>query len=91
MKKKKIEIKEVDGKIAENVIHVIVQDALIDILVKKKLITEKELQRQIQKNCKMMNKDMDDFMKENPEIVHQIQEEIKRKQQEQEKIGSYIG
>lgn len=91
MKKKKIEIQEMDGEIVVNVIQKIIQDSLIAVLIKKKIFTKRELQQQIQKSCKEMNKDMNQFIKENPGLVDQIQEEIRKKQTEQKEMGSYIG
>jgi len=83
----KIEIEEFNPELIEDMGSGILIDSVVDLLIKKKIITRKELEKQLEKS----GEDVQKFIKNNPGIVQQLKEEIEQKRRDQMEYGGYIG
>ena len=74
-------------KIDDGTSVTLVFDAVIDVLKKKKVITDKEIKKQLNKNQKEYVK----FMEENPKLFKKIEHDIITEEKDKIATGNYIG
>ena len=83
----KIKVEEIDEETVGELASGILLDAIIDLLVKKKIISQKDITKQLEEN----RGKIEEFVKSNPSLIEGLKDEIKLKREHKMDMGSYIG
>lgn len=87
MTKEEIKVEELDGEVVDELASGLLLDAIVDLLIKKKIIKQEDIEKQLREN----QKDMEEFIEKNPSLIRELKENIKSKRESETNMGSYIG